>query len=118
MSEGGLSTKPATLNVRLSDAARQHLLRHLRAYKTFRPFLGLLGSGGHGERAERWSIVAYGAEQVRAMEAEYRAFGTQVIFDLDGIPVAVPQLHLRHQLDGKAFDIIDGELRLVASLER
>jgi hypothetical protein len=115
---GASSTRPVRLGVRLSEAARKHLLRHLQAYETIQPFLGLLGSGGHGARAERWSLVAYSTEQVRTMEAEYLAFGAQLIFDLDGISVALPQLHLRRQLEGKAFDIIDGELRLVASLER
>jgi hypothetical protein len=115
---GESSIRPATLDVRLSDAARQHLLRHLQAYEAIQPFLGLLGSGGRGQRAERWSLVAYSTEQVRAMEAEYLAFGAQLIFALDGIPIALPQLHLRRQLEGKAFDIIDGELRLVTSMER
>ncbi len=66
----------------------------------------------YDEEDERWAYGVYTREQVVAVGREVAEQGYSLLYDVDGLTVAIPQFHLLSELEGKLIDEADGRLHL------
>ena len=100
------------LNTHFAAAARQRIDQFLKSFVSFEPSLVLLygdlsPKGDNGS----WSISAYGSQTVADMATMYSGFGGKIYYEIDGIPVLIPQIRRVNELDSVELDFVADRLR-------
>jgi hypothetical protein len=99
------------LGVRLAPEARRFVDEYLAAVRTFEPTLGLLYGNGHAAEATgSWSVIAYSDAAVQELVEFYANFGASVRFELDGVPVVIPQIGRAGKLNSGVLEMRDNRL--------
>lgn len=96
------------LGARFTPAARERIDAYRQSFVSFEPVLGLLYSNVSGEPS--WSLAALGQATVDELVSMYSSFGAVVCYDIDGVPVVVPQLAHIELLDSGTLDFVGDRL--------
>ena len=65
-----------------------------------------------GEVGEHWLYGTYSADKVVTAAREVELHGYALLYEVEGITVAIPQFHLLSELEGMHIDEEDGRLVL------
>ena len=100
------------LDIRITFAARQRAETLLSSTDVAEPTLCLMKGRASGELEDRWSWGIYGPDNVNYLVPTLADLGHSLLYELDGLTVAIPQFHLVPDLVGGALDVRDGGLVL------
>jgi len=58
----------------------------------------------HDERDARWAYAVYDADRIEALRATLESRGLRLLYELDGLRVAISNARHASELDGKVLD--------------
>ena len=58
----------------------------------------------------RWQLQVYSKEQAENIQRDFAAGGHEIIFDIGGVVVCVPQFQFLEHLEGKTLDVSNGDI--------
>ena len=103
-------SKVERLDVMLTVGARSRLLGFVNSVPDSEAILAFLKWRKDEDDDEHWGYGTYSARKVAAIAAEVEQRGHTLLFDIDGITVAIPQFHLLSELEEKLIDEANGRL--------
>ena len=92
------------LNTKITDRLKEEIADFLGHTEVEEPTLCLMKGSVGEETEEKWIYGAYGPENIEKLVPEFRSQGHELLYDIDGITVAIYQPHLISELDGKILD--------------
>lgn len=66
------------------------------------------------DTSERWLFAAYGPQNIEVVGPELERLGKRLLFMADGMLVAIPQFHFRHELTGQTLAFGENGLRIMS----
>ena len=104
---------PTLLDITVALDARNQAMSLLADTSVSEPTLCLMKGGGTQEPEHRWGWGIYGPENIEGLTPEFARLGYPLLYEVDGLTVAIPQFHLLSELQGNTLTL-EGH-RLVVS---
>src|SRR2546423_9311170 len=103
----------AKLKVTITPEARNRALTLLANTDVHNPTLCLMKGRSLGESEDRWGWGIYGPDNIKFLKPNLALRGHTLLYEVDGLMVAIPQSNFVRELDGKTLGV--GERGLVVS---
>lgn len=92
------------LNTKITDRLKEEIANFLDHSDVEAPTLCIMKGSVGEETEEKWIYGAYGPENIEKLVPEFRSQGYELLYDIDGLTVAVYQPRLISELGGKTLD--------------
>jgi hypothetical protein len=91
------------LDLTLTAELRTECVAFLNRIAEYSPTLALLKATGTGDPIARWYYAAYRPDNLDTLIAEYERRGVALLHQVSGLTVAIPQIDLLGELQGKTL---------------
>ena len=105
--------KVEQLDATLTAGGKSRLMEFLQGVPEADSVLAFLKGRNDGEVEKYWLYGTYSADKVATVAHEVELHGHTLLYEVDGITVAVPQFHLLSELEGTHIDEENGRLVLL-----
>jgi hypothetical protein len=100
------------IDLRFTAELRSRIEAFLREDRSFPPTLVLLKGREEPGTVDEWMYNAYGPDNISGLEPRMIELGKPLLYDCDGLTVAIPQFQFIHELEGRTLGAA-GRNRLV-----
>ena len=100
------------LDARLTDTGKAELLQFVQDVPEPDSVIAFLKGRVEGADAETWFYGTYGKDKVSRIAHEVEQHGHALLYEIDGVTVAIPQFHLMSELLGMIIDVEKGRLAI------
>ena len=98
------------IDIEFTEAAIERFKEFLSEITDYEPTLVLTKGRWKHEANEHWRYGAYGPDNLEYLEPEFEKLGHSLLYEINGLTVAISQPDKINELLGKTIDIGDSHL--------